>query len=175
MATGKIIKDTIYYGLVPKLTIFVTVFTTPLITPFFFFFYYGISGVVSSYTGFIASLAPLGLHVHLSNSFFEFPKHYNLVWGRVLFLVLVSSFVLCILNILVLYFVLPLASSVSLLLLCIAGTMPVLLSANTLLAQHLFPLIQEPKPLVLTGLIGSLFTILLTFVLKYILYISDKR
>lgn len=167
MATGKIIKDTIYYGLVPKLTIFVTVFTTPLITPFLMPYDYGISGVVSSYTGFIASLAPLGLHVHLSNSFFEFPKHYNLVWGRVLFLVLVSSFVLCILNILVLYFVLPLASSVSLLLLCIAGTMPVLLSANTLLAQHLFPLIQEPKPLVLTGLIGSLFTILLTFVLIY--------
>ena len=106
MATGKLIKDTLYYGLVPKLTIFVTIFTTPLITPFLMPYDYGISGVVSSYTGFIASLAPLGLHIHLSNSFFELPKHYNLVWGRVLFLVLFSSFVLCILNVLILFFVL---------------------------------------------------------------------
>lgn len=167
MATGKLIKDTLYYGLVPKLTIFVTIFTTPLITPFLMPYDYGISGVVSSYTGFIASLAPLGLHIHLSNSFFELPKHYNLVWGRVLFLVLFSSFVLCILNVLILFFVLPLAPSFSLLLLCIAGTLPVFLSVNTLLAQHLFPLIQDPKPLVLTGFIGSLFSILLTFVLIY--------
>lgn len=167
MATGKLIKDTIYYGLVPKLTIFVTIFTTPLITPFLMPYDYGISGVVSSYTSFISSLAPLGLHVHLTNSFFENPRHYNLVWGRILFLVLLSSFVLCILNILVLYFVLPLAPSLSLFLLCTSGTIPVLLSVNTLLAQHLFPLIQEPKPLVLTGLIGSLFNIFLTFVLIY--------
>ena len=97
MATGKLIKDTIYYGLVPKLTIFVTIFTTPLITPFLMPYDYGISGVVSSYTSFISSLAPLGLHVHLTNSFFENPRHYNLVWGRILFLVLLSSFVLCIL------------------------------------------------------------------------------
>lgn len=167
MATSKIIKDTLYYGLVPKLSIFVTLFTTPLITPFLMPYDYGISGVIVSYTGFIGSLAPLGLHVHLSNSFFEIPKHYNLVWGRVLFLVLFSSFVLCILNIVILFFVLPLAPSFSLLCLCIAGTLPVLLSVNTLLAQHLFPLIQDPRPLVFTGLIGSLFSIFLTFVLIY--------
>ena len=167
MATGRLVKDTLFYGLVPKLTIFVTIFVTPLITPFLMPFDYGIQGVISSYTNFVASLAPLGLNVHLTNSFFENPKHYNLVWGRVLLLVLFSSFFLGILNIIILYFVLPLDSSVSLFLLCLAGTSTVFLSSNTLLAQHLFPLLQTPKPLVFTGLVGSLLSIFLTFVLIY--------
>ena len=167
MATGRLVKDTIFYGFVPKLTIFVTIFTTPLITPFLTPFDYGISGVITSYTSFVASLAPLGLHVHLTNSFFENPKHYNLVWGRVLYLVLLSSFFFGVLNIIILYFVLPLDSSIILFLLCAAGTSTVFLSANTLLAQHLFPLLQTPQPLVFTGLVGSLLSIILTFLLIY--------
>lgn len=167
MATGRLVKDTLFYGVVPKLTIFVTIFTTPLITPFLSPFDYGILGVTSSYTNFVASLAPLGLHVHLTNSFFENPKHYNLVWGRVLFLVLLSSFFLGVLNIFILYFVLPLNSSIALLFLCVAGTSSVFFAANPLLAQHLFPLLQTPKPLVFTGLLGSLLGLFLTFILIY--------
>ena len=122
MSSAKIVKDTLFYGLVPKLTIFISVFTLPLITPFLTTYDYGISGVISSYTGFMIAIMPMGLNVHLTNSFFEFPKHYQLVWGRVLFLMLLSSLLLCIINFLILTFTLPMDFSVSLMLLCFLGT-----------------------------------------------------
>ena len=92
MSSIKIIKDTLYYGFVPKLTMFVSVITLPLTTPFLTPYDYGISGVLGSYSGLIGAILPLGLHVHLTNSFFELPRHYNLVWGRVLGLMLCSAF-----------------------------------------------------------------------------------
>ena len=167
MSSAKIVKDTLFYGLVPKLTIFISVFTLPLITPFLTTYDYGISGVISSYTGFMIAIMPMGLNVHLTNSFFEFPKHYQLVWGRVLFLMLLSSLLLCIINFLILTFTLPMDFSVSLMLLCFLGTVSIIYNVNSILAQHLFPLLQNPKPLVFTNLSGSLMTILLSFVMIY--------
>ena len=167
MSSVKIVKDSLFYGLVPRLTIFVSVFTLPLITPFLSTYDYGISGVLSSYSNFMIAVLPLGLHVHLTNSFFELPNHYNLVWGRVLYLMLLSSIFFGLLNFVILSLTLPISFSANLLLLSIVGTIPVLYTANSVLANHLFPLLQKPQPLVLTNLLGSVVSLVLSFVLIY--------
>lgn len=167
MSSVKIIKDSLFYGLVPKLTIFISVFTLPLITPFLTTFDYGISGVLASYSSFMIAVLPLGLHVHLANSFFELPRHYNLVWGRVLYLMLLSSILFGFLNFLILSLTLPIHFSLKLLLLSVVGSIPVLCTTNSVLANHLFPLLQKPQPLVLTNLLGSVVSLVLSFVLIY--------
>jgi O-antigen/teichoic acid export membrane protein len=53
------------------------------------------------------------------------------------------------------------------LLLCVAGSVPIFLLANGLLAQHLFPLVERPKPLVFTNLMGSVLGMSVSFVLIY--------
>ena len=155
MSTRKIVTNTIYYGVVPKLTMLLSIVILPLTTPFLTTYDYGIYGVMTSYTSLFISVAPLGLHVHLTNSYFEYPRHYNLVWGRVLMLMLLSSLCFGLLNMGILLFTLPMEFSVSKLVLCTIGSMPIFLLANGLLAQHLFPLRETPKPLVFTNLLGS--------------------
>lgn len=167
MSSKRIVKDTIYYGIIPKLTFLISVFTLPLITPYLTTYDYGISGVISSYSAFMMSIAPLGLHVHLTNSYFEIPSHYNYVWGRVLYLMLISSFLFGCVNILVLMLTLPMDFSIEMIGLCVVGTIPVFLQVNSLLARHLFPLLQIPKPLVFTNLFGSVLGLLVSFVLIY--------
>ena len=107
MSTRKIVTNTIYYGVVPKLTMLLSIIILPLTTPFLTTYDYGINGVMASYTSLFISIAPLGLHVHLTNSYFEYPRHYNLVWSRVLGLMLVSSLCFGILNFGILLFTLP--------------------------------------------------------------------
>lgn len=172
MSSAKIVKDTLFYGLVPKLTIFISVFTLPLITPYLTTYDYGISGVISSYSSFMVAILPLGLNVHLTNSFFELPRHYNLVWGRILYLMLFSSFIFFFANFVILFFTLPICNTSSLLLLCIIGSLPILYTVNNVFAQHLFPLVQTPKPLVMTNLLGSVLGILLSFILIYYFHLG---
>ncbi|MBQ8988758.1 MAG: oligosaccharide flippase family protein [Prevotella sp.] len=167
MSTRKIVANTFYYGVVPKLTMLLSIVILPLTTPFLTTFDYGIYGVLTSYTSLFVSIAPLGLHVHLTNSYFEYPRHYHLVWGRVLLMVLLSSFVFGLLNVGILLFTLPLGVSWKGLVLCLAGSVPIFLLANGLLAQHLFPLVERPKPLVFTNLTGSVLGMLVSFVLIY--------
>lgn len=167
MSTRKIVTNTFYYGVVPKLSMLLSIVILPLTTPFLTTFDYGIYGVMTSYTSLFVSIAPLGLHVHLTNSFFETPRHYNLVWGRVLMMVLLSSFLFGLINMGILLYLLPLEVSLESLMLCLAGSVPIFLLANGLLAQHLFPLVERPKPLVLTNLSGSVLGMLVSFVLIY--------
>ena len=84
MSTRKVVTNTIYYGVVPKLTMLLSIVILPLTTPFLTTYDYGIYGAITAYTSLFVSIAPLGLNVHLTNSFFEYPRHYNLVWGRVI-------------------------------------------------------------------------------------------
>lgn len=169
MSTRKIVTNTIYYGIVPKLTMLLSIVILPLTTPFLTTYDYGIYGVMTSYTSLFISIAPLGLHVHLTNSYFEYPRSYNLVWGRVLMLMLLSSLCFGLLNMGILLFTLPMDFSVGKLVLCTIGSVPIFLLANGLLAQHLFPLRETPKPLVFTNLSGSVLGMLVSFVMIYYL------
>ena len=172
MSTKKIVRNTIYYGVVPKLTMLLSIVILPLTTPFLTTFDYGIYGVLTSYTSLFVSIAPLGLHVHLTNSFFEYPRHYQLVWGRVLMLILMSSFFFGVVNIGILLFTLPMGVSLEGIFLCLAGSVPIFLLANGLLAQHLFPLVERPMPLVFTNLIGSVLGMAVSFVLIYFFHLG---
>lgn len=172
MSTKKIVRNTIYYGVVPKLTMLLSIVILPLTTPFLTTFDYGIYGVLTSYTSLFVSIAPLGLHVHLTNSFFEYPRHYQLVWGRVLMLILMSSFFFGVVNIGILLFTLPMGVSLEGIFLCLAGSVPIFLLANGLLAQHLFPLVERPIPLVFTNLIGSVLGMAVSFVLIYFFHLG---
>lgn len=166
MSTRKILKNSVYYGVIPKLTMLINIVILPIITPYLSTFDYGISGVVSSYTSLIVSIAPLGLNVHLTNSFYDFKKHYNLVWGRVLFLFLLSGIVLGVINTAILYFTLPVDSTPGILL-AILGSFQVFFFANSKLAEHLYPLLEKPKPLVFTNLAASVIGIAVSFILIY--------
>lgn len=164
MSTKKIVANTLYYGVIPKITLLISVFTLPITTRYLSPFDYGIVGIITSYTAILSSIAPLGMNVHLTNSFYENPNHYNLNWGRILFVFLVSGFLLGLLNIGILYLALPIKSYKGIIL-ALFGSVQIFLFANAILAQHLFPLLSNPKPLVFTNLFASVVGIIVSFMM----------
>ena len=172
MSTRKIVANTIYYGVVPKLTFLASLIVTPLITPFLTPEDYGIQGVISSYSSLLAVIAPLGFHVHLTNSYYEYKNNYRLVWGRVLYIFLISGIVFGLADFLLLTSVLPMTFSLELVALCLLGAVPVFLFGNNLLASHLFPLLAKPQPLVLTNLFCSLAGTALLFTMVYVYHLG---
>ena len=164
MSTRKIVTNTFYYGVIPKVTLLISVFTLPLTTPFLTPYDYGIVGIINSYTSILASIAPLGMNVHLTNAYYENPKHFNLVWGRVLFVFLLSGLFFGLVNIGIIYSSLPI-KSFSGLFLALMGSAQVFLFANGTLAQHIFPLLERPKPLVFSNLLASVLGIVVSFVM----------
>ena len=167
MSTKKLITNTLYFGIVPKLPMLINVFLLPILTPFLTTFDYGIQGVITAYTGIMLVIAPLGLNVHLTNSYYEYGKKFNLVWGRILYYIIATSILCGIINMLLLMCVIPLDYSLQLVALSILGSIEIFFCANSTLASHLFPIEGKPKPLVFTNLFASLCGIALSFVLIF--------
>lgn len=137
----------------------------PLITPFLTAEDYGIVGVVTSYASIFLSFYSLGLNVHLTNSYYEYKHKFYLVWGRILFLLIISG-LLCtgILGI-ILSIALQDLSRGSIILIIVLVSSPLLLGGNALLANHLYPLRYDPKKLVLPILLANICGLLASFVL----------
>lgn len=166
MSTGRVVKNTIYYGVIPKISMLINILILPIVTPYLTTFDYGIHGLITSYTGLMVNIVPLGMNVHLTNSYYEFPKKYNLYWGRLLYIILLSSLLCGIVNSAILFCTLP-GDSTDKLAIAVFGSFQVFFFAYGLVAQHLYTLKGTPLPLVLTNLIASTLGIVVSFVLIY--------
>ena len=167
MSIFRILKDSFYYGVIPKITTIVNVLLLPIITPYLTPYDYGIWGLVTSYVGLVVAIVPLGLHMHLSNSYFEY-KQWRLVWGRILYLFLLVGFIGSLIYIVLLLFALvevPLGTRLGI---SICSCFPILLFGNNVIASHIYPLKNNPKPLVFRNLVAGLSAILVSFIFIYI-------
>lgn len=167
MRIRKVLENSVWFGIIPRISVLLNVLLLPILTPFLTPSDYGIWGIVSSYVSFFVALYTLGLHVHLGNSYYEFKAHYPKVWGRLIFLLIISGFLFsCILF----FLVIPLIKERSLLetlFIAFLTTFPVLFNVNNLVSNHYYTFISNPKPLVLRGMISSLIGLVVLYVSVY--------
>lgn len=156
--------------MVPKLNLLINLLIMPVITPFLTPVDYGIWGVVHSYAQLGMAFSALGLNMHLTNSYYEYKRNFNLVWGRIFFLLLCSTGVISLVLAFVIYASLGSMAPFRRLTVAILGVFPVLLQANVTLAEHLYPVRGEPKPLVLGKMFSSLVGLGVLFVFVYYLH-----
>jgi O-antigen/teichoic acid export membrane protein len=169
MNIKKVILNSIWFGVVPKLNVLINLLIMPIITPFLTPADYGVWGVVHSYAQLGMAFSALGLNMHLTNSYYEYKGKFNLVWGRIFFLLLCSTGIISLILTFVIYFSLGTLAPFRRLAVAILGVFPVLLQANVTLAEHLYPVRGEPKPLVLGKMFSSLVGLGVLFVLVYYL------
>ena len=168
MKINQLISSTIWYGVVPKLSLVITVFILPFTTPFLTASDYGIVGIANSYYGLFFAIYTLGLNVHLTNSYYEYKNNFNLIWGRILFLLIISGVISAILLATTLSMALSELPTVSLLTVICLLSIPLIFGGNSLIANHLYPLRSDPKSLVLPILISNIVGIFFSFLLiKY--------
>lgn len=165
MQLKNLLLNTMWFGVVPKLSLVITVVLMPLITPYLNARDYGIVGVVTSFTSIFTSVCTLGLNVHLTNSYYEFGKKFNLVWSRILFMLILSGFISALLLSITLFLAIPEIPSGSIIIVIVLASSPLILGVNVLLANHLYPLRYDPKSLVVPVLISNIAGILVSFVM----------
>ena len=169
MSVRKVLINSVWFGVIPKLSTFINMLILPIITPYLTASDFGTWGVISGYVSIFTSVSSLGLYVHLTNSYYEYRKYFRLIWSRLLFLILVASLICSIILFLIIYTSIDyLPNSVRILTSCLS-VFPVLFSGNQLLAEHLFTLRAIPKPLVLRNLFASISGIVCSFVMIYYL------
>lgn len=167
MKIKQILVNSIWFGVIPKISTLLNVLLLPILTPYLTPYDYGIWGVITSYCGIIMAIYTLGLHMHLTNSYYEYKNKFNIVWGKLLFVLLVSSILFSVLLIVMFLFFLPEIEFKTRVLVAVLAVFPILFNSNSLLANHLFPLRSQPKPLVIRNLISSVVGLLVLFVLIY--------
>lgn len=163
----KILKKAFGFGVIPKLASLINLLLLPLITPFLTPFDYGIWGVITSYSGLFTTIAPLGLNLFLSNSYYEYPNHWRVLWGRVMCYFYLSGILLSILYICITMGVLTEVGVETRFLIAVVSCVPLLFFGNNVVAQHLYPLKGTPKPLVYRNLLGSICGMGVSFVSIY--------
>lgn len=167
MSLLKTLKNSFYFGVIPKISTLINIVLLPIITPYLTPYDYGVWGIISSYSAFILAMVPLGLHMHLSNSFFEYKK-WNIVWGHILGLFFISGVLASVIFIGIIMLEMTDFGYRLRLLMGVCSSMPILLFGNSLIATHLYPLLEKPKPLVFRNLIGSLCSIAASFITIYV-------
>lgn len=167
MKIKQIFINSVWFGIIPKVSTLINVLILPLITPYLTPFDYGIMGVVTSYSGIIAAICSLGLHIHLTNSYYEYGARFRAVWGRILYLLLLLSSMFSVVLVIILIFVLKDISGWIKVFTISLATFSVLFSSNSLVASHYYPLKYQPKPLVFRNLIASFASVLVVFVSIY--------
>lgn len=164
----RIFGNTLAFGIIPKIPTAINLIILPIITPYLTLDDYGIWGVVSAYCSFFVCLAPLGLNVHLTNSFFEFKK-WKLYWGHIFYLLLLSGVVCSIFYIGFIMIELRYVSLWTRLVIALLSCGPILMFGTGTISSHLYPLLSRPLPLVLRNLVAGLCTIIVTFIVVFYL------
>lgn len=163
MKIKDIIFNAIWFGVIPKLTIVATLFVTPLVTPYLTRIDYGNIGIINSYIALAGAFSTLGLHMHLSNTFFELKKNYNKAWGRLLYLMLGGGLLAMILVFVCLYASLEDTIYPKLFVVSLA-VIPIIFNINQQIATSYYTLIARPRPLVLRNLCATFLGILIFFI-----------
>jgi O-antigen/teichoic acid export membrane protein len=155
MKIRQIISGTLWYGIVPKLSVFGYIVVLPLTTPFLTPLDFGLIGIISSYTTIVSSISTMGLHIHLPNSFYELKKNYKLLWRRLFFYFLVMGGIFSILLALVLNISIEDTGGHHKHLVILLAVLPIFFTASQQIAINYYVLIQKPQSLVSRNLIGS--------------------
>ena len=164
MNLRQLIVNTIWYGIIPKITAILTILILPFITPYLTLEDYGIIGLINSYKGIALGIASFGLHMHLTNSYFELGNKFKLLWRRIFFYMILSSLIVTISLIIIYAFSLSIEPIEKKILIIILAVIPVLFVPNETIINHYYPLIFEPRKQVVRNLIGGMFSLIISFI-----------
>lgn len=167
MKVKTIFLNSVWFGVIPKLSTLVSVLLLPVLTPHLTADDYGVWGLISSYTAIMVAIYSLGMHMHLTNSYYEYKENYRLVWGRLLLLFLISASFFSVVLVFIFFFLINEQNILLKVGLAVLASFPVLFNANTLIANHIYVIKAKPKPLVSRNLIASFIGLFVLFLCVY--------
>lgn len=163
MRIKEIAKNSIWFGVIPYLSEFVGLLMLPLITPYLSQQDYGLWGIISAYTGLITGFVTLGLHIHLTNSYYEYRSRFHVIWSRIFYWILWGAILGFFISVGLIYSELPSTEPYNKLFVALIASVPILVSPNKSLAESYYGVRLLPRPLVLRQLISSICKVVTLF------------
>jgi O-antigen/teichoic acid export membrane protein len=103
----KLSKDFLLYTIGPQVPRVLNFLLLPLYTKYLTAFDYGVSGIIYSYIGLLAGVADLGLSIRYSITYFKYPKTWQNRWSVLTGILFWWSLVFAVLQLLLLWILLP--------------------------------------------------------------------
>ena len=127
----------------------------------------GVWGTITAYVSLITGFATLGLHIHLTNSYYEYKHRFKLIWRRLMFLMLLSSLLCTIITMVCLFFAIKSTAPYNKLIIIVLSSLPVLFNFNVVIANHYYGVRLLPTPLVIRNMTASICGALVLFITVY--------
>lgn len=163
MELKRILGNTVWYGIIPKLPAILTIFLLPFITPFLTPKDYGVLGVITAYSAIAGSLATFGLHIHLANTYFEYENRFKEKWNQYFSIMFCTSICCAIILGIVFWYVLPEESLFLKIIIVLLSCLSVALIPNQIVANNFFLLANRPSEQVLRNLFSGVIAVLLIY------------
>lgn len=160
----KLILNTLLYTILPKLPTLASFFILPFITPYLTLGDYGRFGLVTACYSAFSLFVVLGQNIVLQNSFFEYHKHYNLVWSRVYGVMTASSVGIAFLLAILFYFFLGRTFSSEFFIVSALFGIALICSPIDTIAQVFYILNEKPLPLVIRSILMGTINALVVFI-----------
>lgn len=165
MSRTKLIKNTLWYGVVPRLSGVASLFTIPLTTPYLAKSDYGHWGLICSYVSIFMVLGTLGLHANLTNTYFELgATRFRLIWNRLFFLMLVGSLICSAVCGALVFISFSALNAKCAALIAALSVAPIIAYPTLVIAEHYYIINEQPRPLVARSIAASLTNIFISFV-----------
>lgn len=161
MNLRKILINTVWYGIIPKLPTLLSFLALPIITPFLMPSDYGMWGVISAYCSISVGLCTYGLHIHLTNLYYEKKGNYKFFWNQLFSMMLIMGLLTSILLAIFLYLILPINDLIIKFFVIILACLPTLLSSFNVITNSFCILNDLPRLLVIRNVTSGVFSIIL--------------
>ncbi len=164
----QLIRDSVIYTFLPKISFLASLFVTPLISKELTLRDFGIYGLITSFTAIFQILIIVGQNIVIQNAFFEYKANYKLVWKRCFGVMYYAAVISAVLFCLVAYFFLKKETGNHLFLVLGLVSIYIILSPIDTIAVNYFVLHQRPLMYSLGALFMGLFTVVINLItIKY--------
>ncbi|HLK28179.1 MAG TPA: oligosaccharide flippase family protein [Puia sp.] len=170
MFLKKLFSHTLIYALGPQIPKLASIFVLPIVTKYLTVIDYGVYGIVTSYLGLLSGFSDLGFSVVMVNSFYQYPKKWQIVWRQLFFYLQLWSFVYAIIIFPIIFFTLPAEAKPNLWMIFLLNSLPAFLFTPSItMASRYYQYAQKPLFMSIVSAIVGVITLLLNlFTIAYL-------
>lgn len=165
----KIIKDTLIYTILPKISVFAHLLVTPLVSPYLTLNDFGIYGLLIAYLSVWQILITLGQNIVLQNSFFEQRDNYAPTWRSSFGLMILGGLICSLIFTAIIYFTMLDKIGSNWILICVMMGFNLIFSPIETIAVNYYVLHEKSFPYAICStIVGCVAVVMNLVTIKYL-------
>jgi len=150
-----VLRDSLIYTLLPKVSTLASLFVSPLVSKKLTLNDFGIFGLITSFMAIFQIVIVIGQNIVMQNAYFEHPTFYKLIWRRSFGMMLISGLICSFIYSFVIYILMRVQLGTNVFPVVLLISIGIVLSPLDTIAVNYFVLKQTPFPYAIgTALVG---------------------